>query len=229
MDGIETITSRIASDAQAEADQLLLAAKAQAEATKKQFEAQAAKETEEIVARGRAAAQERWERLESVAQMEGKKLLLATRQELIGKAFDRALEKLLTLPEDKYVELLAGLCVKASTTCTEKVVFSPKDKKRVGAKVVQLANEQLLRKTLPPLPTDLKNPTAKAFLDTVVSAGTALLQNVTGLTLADETRPIQGGFILVNEGVEVNCAFDTLVRLSRPELERQVAELLFAE
>ena len=35
--------------------------------------------------------------------------------------------------------------------------------------------------------------------------------------------------LLAGDGVEVNCAFETLVRLSRPELERQVAQLLFGE
>ena len=63
----------------------------------------------------------------------------------------------------------------------------------------------------------------------MVTAGSALLAGTGMLTLAEETRPIQGGFILAADGVEVNCAFETLVRLSRPELERQVAQILFGE
>ena len=35
------------------------------------------------------------------------------------------------------------------------------------------------------------------------------------LTLSGETAPIQGGFILKDGNVEVNCAFDTLVRLQK--------------
>nr|WP_317284145.1 V-type ATP synthase subunit E [uncultured Dysosmobacter sp.] len=50
-----------------------------------------------------------------------------------------------------------------------------------------------------------------------------------GLTLAEETRPIQGGFILVNGRVEINCTFDTLVRLQRSETAGAVAKQLFPE
>ena len=47
------------------------------------------------------------------------------------------------------------------------------------------------------------------------------------LTLSDETAPIQGGFILKDGNVEVNCAFDTLVRLQKAETAGQVAQRLF--
>ena len=50
-----------------------------------------------------------------------------------------------------------------------------------------------------------------------------------GLTLAEETRPIQGGFILVNGRVEINCTFDTLVRLQRSETAGSVAKQMFPE
>ena len=38
---------------------------------------------------------------------------------------------------------------------------------------------------------------------------------------------IRGGLILSDGDVEVNCAFETLVRLQRGELDRQVAKVLF--
>ena len=44
-----------------------------------------------------------------------------------------------------------------------------------------------------------------------------------------ETRPIQGGFILRAENVEVNCAFDTLVRLQKAETAGAVVKKLFPE
>ena len=49
------------------------------------------------------------------------------------------------------------------------------------------------------------------------------------LTLSEETRNIRGGFILVDGDVEVNCAFETLVRLQREKLERRAAEILFED
>ena len=47
------------------------------------------------------------------------------------------------------------------------------------------------------------------------------------LSLSEETRNIRGGFILVDGPIEVNCAFETLVRLQREKLEKQVADILF--
>ena len=47
------------------------------------------------------------------------------------------------------------------------------------------------------------------------------------LTLSEQTRPIQGGLILSDGDVEVNCSFETLVRLIRGETDREVAKVLF--
>ena len=229
MNGLENITARIAADAQAEAQTILAEAQSRAQAITGEWAAQAKKESDDILARGKAAADERRERLESVAQMEGKKLLLSARQEMIGKAFDRALEKLLSLPEEEYITLLANLCAKAAVTGREEVIFDPNDQKKVGAKVVMKANEILAKQVAPQLPDEMRDSAAGAILDTVVTVGSALMKGTAMLTVADETRPIKGGFILSDQGVEVNCAFDTLVRLSRPQLERQVAQILFED
>ena len=50
-----------------------------------------------------------------------------------------------------------------------------------------------------------------------------------GLTLSRETRPIKGGFILKDANVEVNCTFDTLVRLQKAETAGMVAKKLFPQ
>ena len=47
------------------------------------------------------------------------------------------------------------------------------------------------------------------------------------LTLSDETRPLRSGFILKSGRVEINCAFETLVRLQRGQCAAQTAKLLF--
>ena len=46
------------------------------------------------------------------------------------------------------------------------------------------------------------------------------------LTVAEETRPMQGGFILSRGNVEVNCTFDTLVRLQKAETAGAVLKKL---
>jgi V/A-type H+-transporting ATPase subunit E len=49
------------------------------------------------------------------------------------------------------------------------------------------------------------------------------------LTLSADTAPIRGGFILRDRNVEVNCSFETLVRLQKAETSGAVAKLLFQE
>lgn len=46
------------------------------------------------------------------------------------------------------------------------------------------------------------------------------------LTLAEETRPMKGGFILSKGSVEVNCTFETLVRLQKAETAGEVLKCL---
>jgi V/A-type H+-transporting ATPase subunit E len=195
MNGIDKIIGRISGDAQEEIDAIIAEAKSQAAEITAKYEAQAKAESDDILARGEKAADERGERLASVAQLECRKANLAVKQEVIDEAFEAAKKKLLALPEDQYVSLLAGLAAKASSTGKEQLIFSKADRARVGKAVVVAANEKL--------------------------GGDAML------TLAGETRPMDGGFILSSGQTEVNCTFDTLIRLQRSELAGQVAKVLF--
>lgn len=195
MNGIEKIIDRISGDAQAEIDAVLAQARDEAAQITAKYEAQARAEADEILKRGAAAAAEREERLASMAQMEGRKAELAAKQEVIEEAFALALSKLQALPEDKYVELLAGLAAKASATGKEKLIFSAKDRDTVGKKVVDAAS--------------------------ALVAGGAFV-------LSDETRAINGGFVLSDGAVEVNCSFETLVRLQKAEITGEVSRVLFA-
>ena len=60
-----------------------------------------------------------------------------------------------------------------------------------------------------------------------VTRANELLGDRGHLTLSAQTRPIQGGFLLSDGDVEVNCTFETLVRMQRRTVERQVAQVLF--
>ena len=193
MNGIEKITRLIESEAQAEIDAILAKAREEAAAISARYQSQAEAESSDLDARNKRAAAEREERLVSVAQMESRKVTLRVKQEMVEKAYDLALEKLCSMPEDQYIEVLAILMLQASATGKEEVILSAEDRSRVGAAAVEKANR---------------------------SAGKQLV-------LSDETRPIQGGFIMVDGDVEINCAFETLVRLQREKMEKEVAQVLF--
>ena len=194
MKGIEKITQLIQTDAQAEIDSVLSKAREEAEAVAARYQAQAAAEAAELAVKNEKAAAEREERLVSVAQMEARKVLLAAKQEMVEKAYIRALEKLTSMPEEQYTAVLADLLEEASSNGSEEAIFSQEDRERVGKAAVEKAN---------------------------AASGKQI-------TLSAETRPITGGFILKNENVEVNCTFETLVRLQKADTAATVAKMLFA-
>ena len=227
MNGIEKITAKIAADTEAEIAQLTAQTDEKVRSIGEVAKAQADKETADTLARGRKAADERLERLKSAAQMETRKLALGAKQEVLGEAFDLALEKLCTLPDGEYIELLTKLAVEASSTGREQLVFSPKDRARIGKQVVVAANDTLVKGVAPELPNSITDTKVGAFLGKVVNSTAAIVTGTGMLTLSEETRPIKGGFIMVDGDVEINCAFETLVRLQREKLEKDVANLLF--
>ena len=149
MDGIEKITARIRADADAELSQLREQTEAQILEIQTQSKTQADQERTAILARGRRAAEERLERLKSAAQLERRKLELAAKQEVLSEAFEQALEKLCALPEEEYIQLLTGMVLQAVSTGREQLVFSPRDRSRIGKQVVVAANEALVKEVAP--------------------------------------------------------------------------------
>lgn len=227
MNGIEKITARIEEDGRAENEALLAQARADAADIAAKYQAQAQAAADEILAQGRRDAQERERHLDSMAQMECRKAVLASKQDVIEEAFQAAHKKLLELPTEQYVSFLADLAVKASVTGREKLIFSPSHRAQVGKAVVTAANKKLAEAVAPKLPDEITDSKAGALLDKVVTGASAVLSGTAMLTLAEETRPMDGGFILSDGAVEVNCTFDTLIRLQRGALAGEVAKVLF--
>ena len=194
MNGIEKITQRIASDAQAEVDRILGDAREEAARITANYRAQADAEARDLDAKNEKAAAEQEKRLISAAQMKASRLQLAAKQEMVEKAYIQALDKLCAMPKEQYVDVLAKLLVEASSNGKEEAVFSKEDREQVGKAAVEKAN-QLSGKQL---------------------------------RLSEETQPIRGGFILKDKNVEVNCTFETLVRLQKAETAGAVVKTLFA-
>lgn len=205
MNGIEKITGQIDADVQKEIDAALDQARAQAQEIEARYASQAEAQAEAIRRKGEQDAALRQERLVDVARLEARKTILAAKQDMVGQAFDLALKKLLELPDQEYIALLAKLAVAASRTGREQVIFSQKDRSRYGKQAVTMANEMLAKK-----------------------AGPRAAESAGMLTLAEEARPMAGGLILRDGRVETNCSFEVLIHLQRDALSAEVARALFA-
>ena len=198
MDGIEKITARISQENEEEIRAITESAQRQVEEIKKRYDAKAAELSSDIRSKGKQAAAERKERLASASQMEIKKMVLAVKQSMLDEAFQKALHTLSSLPEEEYMALLIDLTVKSVRTGKEQLIFSPADRTRFGKKVVTAANTRLQQKG-----------------------------NQAALTLSETSRAMKGGLILIDGKIEVNCTFETILRLLRKDVASQVAALLF--
>ena len=193
MNGIEKIIRLIQSEAQAEIDAVLEKARAEAAEITARYQKQSESEAAELEYKNKKQAAEREERLISVAQMESRKVTLQVKQDMVEKAYALALEKLCSMQEDQYIEVLKQLILKASVSGREEVIFSAEIREKIGKTAVEQVNQASGR----------------------------------NLILSEEIRPIPGGFILKDGNIEVNCAFDTLVRLEKAETAGMVAKKLF--
>lgn len=198
MNGIEKIIERIMADSQAEIDQILREAQQESDAISARYAARAEQEKANLLERGKKAAAEQSERLVSVAQIEAKKMLLTSKQEMLDKAFALAAEKLKELSDKDYLSLLASLAAASSYTGNEVIVLSREDRDKFGSALIRDANG-LLEK-----------------------AGKRA-----ALTLSPDLLPTGGGLLLSDGKIETNCTFETLLRLNRDEIAGEVAAVLF--
>jgi len=153
---------------------------------------QAESESEEII-----------RRRTSSARLEGRKRVLAAKESVINEVFAEAKTRILNLPDDEYLKLLAGLAVAHCTSGDEAVMLSPSDKKRLSKKLKGWAtsiNTALKEKKLPGK-----------------------------VGVSDETRSIEGGIVLSKGRTEINLSLDVLLGELRYELEGRLTEILFPE
>lgn len=198
MNGIQKIIERIEADAAAEQTQIIAEAEARCAEIEAKYAEAAQAEYQKIITGGEKLARQRLERRASVAAIDAKKQVLATKQEMVLAAFEHAARLLAELPDEQYIPLFARLASDASRTGTELLAFSAQDASRVGEAVKEAANALLRR------------------------AGKGA-----NLTISPDTRNIRGGVIVINGDIETNCSLDALVSMHRNALSSKVAEKLF--
>ena len=143
MNGMEKITARMKEDAARSLSELNAQTEQELRRIREESAARAEKERETAGARAHLAAQERYERLCSAAEMETRKLTLSAKQKVLAETYDRALEKLCGMPKEKYLDLLVHLLKRAVSTGTEELLLSQKDHDAIGRELTERANREL--------------------------------------------------------------------------------------
>ena len=199
MKGTEKIIAHIQADADAQAAAIIAKAEEQCKAVSAEYEAKAKEAYSEKIRLGVKDCEAKVESMGRIAEMEAKKSVLSLKQEMVSKSFDKAIEMIVALPQEEYVEFLAKLAAEAATVGDETIVLNARDKAAVGEAVIKAADEKLSAKGL-----DAK------------------------LKLSDETGSFAGGLIMQRGNIEVNCTVELLVELCRGDMSAELAGVLFA-
>lgn len=126
MSSEKKIIDKIVADAVAEKAQILEKSKKEADAVIQKAQEQSAKIMENEDVLSDAEAEKARGKEISGAEMEAKKMILATKQNCIKMALDRVKQKLSALSDEEYVNMIVAMMAAAEKG--EEVIFSQKDK-----------------------------------------------------------------------------------------------------
>ena len=139
---IEKITSKITCDAEQAASAVRADAAEKCDEIIRAAEAKA----EEILADGQRRGAEEKEKLitrkKSVADIDGRKMILETKQKLISQCFDAAADRIVSLEKDRYIAFLTALVKKTGDKDGE-LILNPNDRSRLGEELISALNAEI--------------------------------------------------------------------------------------
>jgi V/A-type H+-transporting ATPase subunit E len=197
MAGLDKIIKHIEDDAAAVALAILTDAQSKAEEIVSAAKEQAQKKCEEIQKKTEADVDMTLNKAESAALLQERKLILNAKQELINEVIEHAKTSLTQLPEEDYFSIIKKMIKKYALPKKGEIIFSHADKNR--------------------LPANLESELS------------SILSDIQGaeLLISNETRKLDGGFILVYGDIEENCSFEALFMAAKESLQDKVYKFLF--
>lgn len=154
---------------------------------------------EEILARAKEKADAVVESAKSSAGMRQRNGVLALKGEMLAKALERAVERLVSLPADKYLSVMSSLLAETANGFLGDgdeayVHFSDRDK-----------------------------PLASDIIDAAKKAMTVKAELKTG----DRQLSAKAGFVLASGDTEINCVAEAVINSAKKDLEKPVLDILF--
>lgn len=200
MSGSDKLKKKIIYEATEQAERVMDEARSRAAEIVREGEKKAAGRKEEILKAANAQAEERRRRALTIAGLDARKKILGAKEQLIEDTFAQALSRLSKMDKSACQEMVLPLLLEAAQRGTEEIIVSPRHREYFDASFMQKVNRALAE------------------------------QGKEGrLFLSEETRRMEGGFILRSGELEVNNSFDSILRMQRDQLEPDVAAVLFGE
>ncbi len=184
---IEKITSAIIDEAQAECEQILNAADTKNRGVITQLKNRIKVETDIAVKNAQEEREQIISRRKSVADIDSKKIILAKKQELINECFEKAVDYIISLEENQYVDFLvrAG---KAAGISEGSLIFNEKERTAIGQRVVDGLN-----KAIPDGKFLLADETKKIKGGYMLRKGQIYINNSVEAMVQDKRRELTAG------------------------------------
>jgi len=198
MKGLEAIRKQILDDAMAESERQLQTAKEKADARLASGLAAENKALESLLKKNSDEAAMKKDRMLTTANLEARKKLLTTKQEMISRAFERAEDIFKQMDKEKYIKFIETLIRDYAETGDEKLVIAPADTEILDAAFLSKANEAL------------KTAGKKGEI-----------------SFAEEKGDFSKGVVLLGRNSEINCTLKSLLNQVKQSLESEVAAVLF--
>ena len=139
--GVEKITSRILFEAENIAENTISEAEKKCETILEEAKARGKEIVEAAEKDSKTEKKNILERGTSVADIDGRKLVLEQKQKYIKTCFDKAVEKIVSMDEDKYIKFLVDT-VKDGNCRSGEVILNEKDLNSIGESLVKSLNEE---------------------------------------------------------------------------------------
>lgn len=198
MANLDNLISKIMSDANIKAEEIIEGAKKQEKEIVEGQVSRAEKEKEEIIKKAYIEANSKKERIISNAYLFVRNRKLEAKGEIINKVYDKALDKLNKLPQEVYLNFIKESILSLNIEGDEDIILSSNDK-YIKEQFIDEINEELKKKG-----------------------------RKGEIKVSSEKRDFIGGFILYKNGIEINNTFEALVFSLRDELEPQIIDMVFS-
>lgn len=200
MSNLENLTSKIIQDAELKAENVIKEAKGkEIEIISKRVEA-AKKAAATMTENANMEAKSMIDRALSKAELEVRNRKLLAKQQVMDKVFEEAEKRLSKINLETFQEFVKTSILALDIDGDEKIIMSLDDKAKLPQDFLEKLNKEL------------------------VSAG-----KKGNIEFSDETRNLNGGYILAKGGIEINNSFKSMISSLRDELEYGVNKILFDE
>ncbi|MGL5764866.1 MAG: V-type ATP synthase subunit E [Sarcina sp.] len=198
MSNLQQITSKIKKDAEVQKEIILTEAMEKATVIINKKKSAADKDAADLIEKSKKEAIKKAERVLSGATLKVRNDKLVAKQKMIDEVFVLAKEKLCSMSNTELLKFIEAKILNSNIVGDETLIISQKDQKVITQEFVDILNKELKS-----------------------------INKLGELTISNEFRNFDGGFIIEKNGIEVNNTFDSLVEALREEMEFEIANIMF--